>query len=555
MTAPSMPGPAPIPVSPDFPITWDSPELATLPFQQDRQHSPNPMTPLSAWFAQNGFSVGASRALASYDVPMAFTVGHFNYYYYMAIAPTVPPEAMAEYEPRIQAKLMPAVMQFRARWEQEWLPELQRTWDDWAKFDLGSASLPRLLERLDECQAVFQRIWQIHFELLVPAFVGFSEFRGLYGQIFPDAGDLAAYRLLQGFDNKSLEADRAFWALSRQVAAAPALKALFESTPVDEIGAALPVTAGGPEFLEAMAPVLDRWGRRSDTVQEMADPSWLENPRPLFLAIRAFLERGEDPQHQHEEMVAAREAAVAEARQKLAGQPPELAGQFEALLFAAQSCSFLQEDHNHWIDQRGLHEVRQVCLAVGQRLAEVGKLASVDDVFLFSLPELKELAAGTASGTETARTRRAEMQRWAAVTPPPMVGTDYGPPPDNPITRAIGRMFGAPPPASDETVIRGNPGSSGKIRGIARVINTIDDADRLGVGEILVAPTTSPPWTPLFGIASAVVTDTGGPLSHCAVVCREYGIPGVVGTKVGTARIRDGQTIEVDGDAGTVQLY
>ncbi len=131
-----------------------------------------------------------------------------------------------------------------------------------------------------------------------------------------------------------------------------------------------------------------------------------------------------------------------------------------------------------------------------------------------------------------------------------MVGTDYGPPPDNPITRAIGRMFGAPPPASDEAVIRGNPGSSGKVRGIARVINTIDEADRLGVGEILVVPTTSPPWTPLFGIASAVVTDTGGPLSHCAVVCREYGIPGVVGTQVGTSKIRDGQTIEVDGDAG-----
>ncbi len=188
MTAPSMPVPTPIPVSPDFPITWESPELAALPFQQDRQHVPNPMTPLSAWFAANGFSVGASRALASYDVPMSFTVGHFNYYYYMAIAPNVPPEAMAEYEPRIQAKLMPAVMQFRARWEQEWLPELQRTWQEWATVDLSSASLPRLIQRLDECQALYHRIWQIHFELLVPAFVGFSEFRDLVRPALPRRG-------------------------------------------------------------------------------------------------------------------------------------------------------------------------------------------------------------------------------------------------------------------------------------------------------------------------------------------------------------------------------
>jgi pyruvate,water dikinase len=245
---------------------------------------------------------------------------------------------------------------------------------------------------------------------------------------------------------------------------------------------------------------------------------------------------------------------VAEAREKLVSHPVDLTGQFEALLGAAQSCSFLQEDHNHWIDQRGLHEVRQVSLAVGRRLVEAGKLASSDDVFLFTVPELRELASGTASGIDTAGKRRAEMARWATITPPSLVGTDYGPPPDNPITRAIGRMFGAPPQASDDNVIRGNAGSRGKVSGIARVINTIDEADRLGVGEILVAPTTSPPWTPLFGIAAAVVTDTGGALSHCAVVCREYGIPAVVGTQVATSRIRDGQPVEVDGDEGAVRL-
>lgn len=554
MTAPSMPMPSLIPLPEDFPIVWEPPEMAALPFLQDRQHAPNPMTPLSVWFGQNGFAIAGTRAFEAFDIPMAFTVGHFNYYYYMAIAPTVPSEAMAELEPRIQAKVMPAVMQFRQRWDSEWLPELERTWATWAEFDLAAAPLLRLLVRLDECQQLFQRIWQIHFEMLVPAFLGFSEFRELYGQLFPEKGELGAYRLLQGFDNKSLEADRAFWALSRQVAAQPELNALFSRTAVQDIAASLPETPGGREFLAAAAPVLDKWGRRSDTVLELADASWMENPRPLFYVIKAFLERGEDPQRKHEEMVAEREAAVAEARQRLASHPVDLREQFEALLAAAQSCSFLQEDHNHWIDQRGLHEVRQVCLAVGRRLAADGKLASVEDVFLFTVPELAELAVGARPAVELAKRRRAEMEHWATVTPPPVVGTDYGPPPDNPVTRAIGRMLGAPPPASDDSVIRGNPGSPGKTRGVARVVTTIDEADRLGVGEILVTPTTAPPWTPLFGIAAAVVTDTGGALSHCAVVCREYGIPGVVGTLVGTARIPDGQLVEVDGDEGTVRL-
>ena len=86
------------------------------------------------------------------------------------------------------------------------------------------------------------------------------------------------------------------------------------------------------------------------------------------------------------------------------------------------------------------------------------------------------------------------------------------------------------------------------------MVGSLDEADKLGVGEILVAETTSPSWTPLFATAAGIVTDTGGMLSHCAVVAREYGIPAVVGTGVATSRIRDGQIIEVDGDAGRVLL-
>lgn len=548
-----MPIPTPIPAPENFPIQWAVPEMAMLPFQQDRQHVPMPLTPLAAWFAANGFAVGASRALANYSIPMAFTVAHLNYYYYMAIAPNIPPEKMPEAEAAAQAALMPAVMSFRSRWEQEWLPELQTTWNEWTKFDLAGASLPRLLQRLDECQALFQRIWEIHFSLLVPAFVGFSEFREMYGQLL-GGGDLDAYRLLQGFDNKSLETDRAFWDLSLRVAANPALAAIFRATSSGDLQSVLSGSAEGRHFLDDANAVLAQWGRRSDTVQELGDPSWTEEPRPLFASIKSFLDGGQDPTGRLAAMAAEREATVAAAREKLANHPAEVRGQFEGLLFAAQSCSYLQEDHNFWIDQRGLHEVRQVCLETGRRLVSEGKLTDRSDVFLFTLPELRELAAGTTSGAGIAGKRRAEMAHWASITPPPMAGTDYGPPPSNPVTRAIARMFGGPPPASEATVVRGNAGSSGTFRGTARLIMTIDDADRLAPGEIMVAPTTSPPWTPLFGIAAAIVTDTGGPLSHCAIVAREYGIPAVVGTGAATAMIRDGQEIEVDGDAGTVTL-
>jgi pyruvate,water dikinase len=92
------------------------------------------------------------------------------------------------------------------------------------------------------------------------------------------------------------------------------------------------------------------------------------------------------------------------------------------------------------------------------------------------------------------------------------------------------------------------------VTGIARVILSLEDAGRLNRGDILVTDTTAPPWTPLFATAGGIVTDTGGILSHCAVVAREYRIPAVVGTGGATAAIKDGQMIEVDGEAGTVRI-
>jgi pyruvate,water dikinase len=120
--------------------------------------------------------------------------------------------------------------------------------------------------------------------------------------------------------------------------------------------------------------------------------------------------------------------------------------------------------------------------------------------------------------------------------------------------RASLKFIGGPPPADEPGVVRGHAGSPGRAAGPARVIISIADADRLRPGDILVTQATAPPWTPLFAVAAAVVTDAGGVLSHCAVVAREYGLPAVVGTGTATATIRDGQWLEVDGDAGTVRL-
>jgi pyruvate,water dikinase len=91
-------------------------------------------------------------------------------------------------------------------------------------------------------------------------------------------------------------------------------------------------------------------------------------------------------------------------------------------------------------------------------------------------------------------------------------------------------------------------------RGPARLIHSLAEAGKLKKGEVLVARSTLPPWTPLFATAAAVVTDTGGVLCHSAVVAREYHIPAVVGTDYATSTFQDGQLLEVDGNAGTVRV-
>jgi pyruvate,water dikinase len=105
------------------------------------------------------------------------------------------------------------------------------------------------------------------------------------------------------------------------------------------------------------------------------------------------------------------------------------------------------------------------------------------------------------------------------------------------------------------TTISGTGTSPGRVTGTARVLRGPEDFTQLRPGDILVAKITTPAWTPLFALASAVVTDVGGPLSHGSIVAREYHIPAVLGTGVATERIRGGQRITVDGDAGTVRLH
>jgi pyruvate,water dikinase len=255
-------------------------------------------------------------------------------------------------------------------------------------------------------------------------------------------------------------------------------------------------------------------------------------------------------------LAAEREQAVAEARAKLADYPQPIVTRFETLLKAAQIGAIVHEDHNFWIDQRLFYHVRRLILEFGRRFAQVGNLAAANDVFCLTRDELQNPRDVPMHGLVQAR--RAEMERFSRATPPPMVGTapafemtDGGS-----MVRALfkGELSPANTGNGDANKVKGLPDSAGVVRGTARVIHSLTEVGKLQPGDVLVATSTEPPWTPLFATAAAIVTDTGGVLSHSAVVAREYRIPAVVGTGHATSTFHDGQWLEVDGDAGTVRV-
>jgi pyruvate,water dikinase len=177
-----------------------------------------------------------------------------------------------------------------------------------------------------------------------------------------------------------------------------------------------------------------------------------------------------------------------------------------------------------------------------------------DDVFWLNQDEVEEGAA---------RLDRGEMLDCLSTKVPQRMATWRAakratPPLSLPQIRFLGMDLGeiksGRAKRQDGETLKGVAASPGRVTAPACVLHGPEDFAQMVTGGVLVAPLTTPAWTPLFARAAAVVTDVGGPLSHGSIVAREYGIPAVLGTSAATKRIRNGQVITVDGSAGVVTL-
>ncbi len=229
---------------------------------------------------------------------------------------------------------------------------------------------------------------------------------------------------------------------------------------------------------------------------------------------------------------------------------PKLRSKFQALLATAQRYARLREAQARDLTL-AWPKVRETLRQLGERATATSAIAAADDVFWLRREELDAALSGTRRFQREVAERRATWNRQRKLAPPLVLGKMPGP---------LQKTFDALPIAlrggdveADETTLIGMPASAGRATGKVRVVRLSADFNRLEQGEVLVAPTTAPAWTPLFARAVAVVTDGGSVAAHASLVARECGIPAVVATVDATHRLHDGQVVTVDGTLGTVK--
>lgn len=295
----------------------------------------------------------------------------------------------------------------------------------------------------------------------------------------------------------------------------------------------------GRSLLTSVDAFLDKYGFLSAVGTDLSRTPWIENPIAVWHSIgRAALRPSAVGQSNHQTL---RDQTETQARGKLG---PLHRFAFDRLLHATTIYMHLRERSSFLISEESF-ELRRIFLALGDLLVSRQELDHREDIFYLWMDELRQLATGqmeVSVAKERASSRRAEMEVDALLDLPDTICGD--------------NVVACPVEALEsQQQLLGIGGSSGWAEGQARII--LDPATAppsLGERDILVVPFSDVSWTPLFAGIAGVVAETGGQLSHSAIVAREYGLPAVVNVKNATRLIQDGQTIIVDGNRGQVHL-
>ena len=414
--------------------------------------------------------------------------------------------------------------------------------------DWSAASDAELIAAVDATTELAGSLFVDHYVISTAGGQGTTLLGGLLDEHVPGHPTDWPNRLTSGLSGiESTKPSKAIWDLSRIAAARPALAAELPGLSVDVIQRRLasPPDADWSALAEAYRAFLDELGFRAQRETDPSCETWDEAPNFVISSLLADLAAGPERDPHAMERARAGERAALE-REVEAALPAEVREQYRRLLRWAQAGNGGRETTKaNWA--RTCRTYRPPIRELGGRLAAKGTIAAADDVWFLRLPELRAGAAGTLDAAETKASiasRKEEYERLHDLELPAL------------FQRPVEATPKAAPEQTAAQSYQALGVSPGKATGPARVIVSAEAAmdAELHPGEILVAPFTDAPWTPLFIPAAGVVVETGGVLSHAATVAREYGIPAVAGVRGATTAIPNGAILAIDGTTGEVTV-
>jgi len=465
---------------------------------------------------------------------------------------------VTHYTPRAILRGLPILLALK-RTYQEVLEEARTYREAFRRREERFSSVdPRSLSD-EELRAEVKRVLDLHYEAnriaLLTTFLATQsqdDLQPLVDQLnadYPDRRPITMGRLLTGLSNVgTTEPLISLWRLSQKAQSQPRLAEAIQEASVEALRQRLQSFPEGREFWKALEDYIETFRYMAASDEDLAYPRWDEDPTFVLRTLKNFvaLGDGEDFEEQIRLQKRIRELEKRRAMARLSHGRlrcmPWRRRHFLSQLELVKTFCWWREE-TRVIASRAFYYCRRALLEQGRRWADRGVLERTEDIFWMKREHLMGLLDGELSPSDVrkvVRKYRRTTVLYRNFTPPSAI-VGRGGPEERASPSVSGRFIGV-------------ACGSGQATGRAKIVCSLEEAGKLEKGDILVAPYTNPGWTPLFSLASGIVMEEGGLLSHGAVVARECGIPTVLQIKDATWVFRDGQLLRVDGDRGVVEI-
>lgn len=529
----------------------------------DATHSVPPWTPMFGWFwvsfCRHGMQWGAEKL--SLPTVKGWDWRFMNGGGYLTLLLVKSEEEKQRREVEFRKAILPFIQDYDGLWK-GFVKEILGRYEHLKKLDVDTASNIDLLDNFEETISTCRRMWEIHMYMMYGTYTAYILFENMCRSLVGiDDTSPVFHHVVSGFDNKVFQVDKRLWEFSRR-AVKDGLEDVFKATEAPDLREKLLEAPTGKAFMNDFMEFMNEDGWRMQRMSEINLPTWVEDPTPALSMVKQFILKGGafNLEEERAKLVGKREEAEREILGKV---PAEQRGWFEQLMKLAQKSGVFSEEHDHYLDLYTHAMMRRSALGLGRRFVKLGALDNAEDMF-FLIPEEVRRAGINPDQFDMryiVERRRADWNEWMKTPNPPAIlaeGFD--------LDQAMGVLVQSNDPIALKVVVGSMPqvrpelkadlygtcGSPGLAEGPARVIMTEDELHLVQEGDILVAASTSPSWTPVFAMIKGVVVDRGASLSHAAIVGREYGIPVVMNVFEGTNKIKSGQRIKVDANLGAV---